>query len=65
MAYKIDNETCTSCGDCEENCPNGAISHKGTVYKINPAKCTECEGEHDEPQCGEICPSGSCIPAAA
>ncbi|MEF2074614.1 4Fe-4S binding protein [Consotaella aegiceratis] len=65
MSYKIDMDTCTACGECEETCPNEAISHKGAVYKINPDKCTECEGQADSPQCEEVCPAGSCIPAAA
>ena len=30
-------------------------------YEINPAKCTECVGHFDEPQCVQVCPVG-CIP---
>ena len=26
------------------------------VYVIDPSKCTECKGHHDEPQCQVICP---------
>lgn len=65
MALMIDMSTCTSCGACEDECPNKAISHKGKAYSISAKKCTECEGQADSPQCAEVCPSGSCIPAAA
>ncbi|NLH80927.1 MAG: 4Fe-4S binding protein [Phyllobacteriaceae bacterium] len=65
MAYTIVTETCTVCGSCESECPNKAISHKGRIYSIDPEKCKECEGDYDAPQCGEVCPSGSCIPLAA
>ncbi|TBW36625.1 4Fe-4S dicluster domain-containing protein [Siculibacillus lacustris] len=65
MAYKIDTETCTACGSCESECPNKAITHKGKIYTINAAKCKECEGDFDAPQCAEVCPSGSCVPLAA
>jgi ferredoxin len=29
-------------------------------YVIDPAKCTECVGAHDEPQCKLVCPA-DCI----
>lgn len=63
MAYKIDNEICTSCGACEDECPNKAISHKGKVYSIDPKKCTECEGFFDTQQCADVCPAGAPGPA--
>jgi ferredoxin len=31
------------------------------IYEIDPAKCTECVGHFDEPQCMQVCPV-SCIP---
>jgi ferredoxin len=31
------------------------------IYEINPAKCTECVGHFDEPQCVQVCPV-DCIP---
>ena len=37
-------------------CPNEAIFMGPEVYVIDPAKCTECIGHHDEPQCQVICP---------
>jgi ferredoxin len=31
------------------------------IYVIDPARCTECVGHFDEPQCMQVCPV-SCIP---
>ena len=56
MALKIVDELCTSCGDCEPDCPTASISVKGGVYKINAKTCTECEPDYDEPKCIELCP---------
>jgi ferredoxin len=54
------NDLCVGCYACEPLCPNKAISaplEKGRpVFFINPDKCTECLGDHDLPQCAEICP---------
>jgi len=61
MAYKITDE-CISCGACEPECPNEAISEGETVYVINPDRCTECVGAHDSSKCAEICPVDACIP---
>jgi ferredoxin len=46
---------------CEPECPNSAISEGDDIYVIEPAKCTECVGHFDEPQCVEVCPV-DCIP---
>ena len=64
MAYKI-TEECISCGACEPECPNAAISEGETIYIINPEKCTECVGSHESPKCVEICPVDSCVPDPA
>ncbi|MDD8030942.1 MAG: YfhL family 4Fe-4S dicluster ferredoxin [Acidobacteriota bacterium] len=61
MAYKI-TEECINCGACEPECPNQAISPGDVVYVIDPAKCTECVGFFDEPQCAAVCPVNACIP---
>jgi len=49
-------ELCVGCHACEGQCPNNAISAARKMFVINPNKCTECLGDHDLPQCAEICP---------
>lgn len=61
MAYKITDD-CVSCGSCESECPNQAISEGAIIYVIDPGKCTECVGAHESPQCAGICPVDACIP---
>ena len=60
MALLINND-CTSCDACVEVCPNKAISVATPIYVIDPAKCTECVGHFDAPQCVAVCPV-NCIP---
>ncbi len=60
MAFKI-TEDCISCGACEAECPNQAISEGETIYVIDSTKCTECVGSHDTQQCAEICPVDACV----
>ncbi len=60
MAYTITDE-CISCGACEPECPNEAITEGETIYEIDVAKCTECVGSFDSPKCAEICPVDCCI----
>jgi len=55
VAYKI-TEECISCGACEPECPNKAISEGQTQFQIDPAKCTECVGSHPSSRCAEVCP---------
>ncbi len=61
MAYLITDE-CISCGACEPECPNLAITEEETIYVIDAAKCTECVGSHETKQCVDICPVDCCIP---
>ncbi len=61
MAYKITDE-CISCGACEPECPNGAISEGETIYVIDPDKCTECVGAHESSKCAEVCPVDAAEP---
>ena len=61
MALMITDE-CINCDVCEPECPNDAISQGAEIYVIDPAKCTECVGHFDTPQCREVCPV-DCIPA--
>jgi ferredoxin len=58
MALKI-TEECISCGACEPECPNEAIS-EGDVIDSN--KCTECVGSHESSRCVEVCPVDCCVP---
>jgi len=59
MALMI-NEGCTLCDACVPDCPNEAITAGDPVYVIDPMKCTECVGAHDEPRCKLVCPA-DCI----
>ena len=55
MALRI-TEACINCDVCEPECPNGAIAQGPEIYRIDPARCTECVGHFDEPQCVRLCP---------
>jgi len=61
MALKIDASTCTSCSACEPECPNVAITEAAGKFVIHVDKCTECEGQFDDPQCISVCPIDDCI----
>ena len=56
----IITDNCTSCDACKPVCPNEAISEGDSIYVIDPARCTECVGAEDEPQCKLVCPA-DCI----
>ena len=60
MALKITDQ-CINCDVCEPECPNDAIAMGEEFYRIDPARCTECVGHFDQPQCREVCPV-DCIP---
>ena len=60
MALIISGE-CTACDACRPVCPNQAIAAGDPVYVIDPARCTECVGAEDEPQCRLVCPVDGCI----
>jgi ferredoxin len=55
VALRITDE-CINCDVCEPECPNAAISQGEDIYVINPARCTECVGHFEQPQCVEVCP---------
>lgn len=61
MANKITDE-CISCGACESECPNQAISQGDDHYQIEAAKCDECAGKSEQ-GCKSVCPS-DCITKA-
>ncbi|WP_053958796.1 YfhL family 4Fe-4S dicluster ferredoxin [Sulfobacillus thermosulfidooxidans] len=60
MALKIIEE-CISCGACEPECPNGAISEAEDIYVIDPGHCTECYGFYTTQQCADVCPVEACV----
>jgi len=62
MAMTIDTNLCTACGTCETNCPTGAVKMKKGTYIIDPARCTECEGFADDPQCLMDCTADAICP---
>jgi ferredoxin len=50
------NSLCINCDVCAPACPNQAIFQGETIYQIDPERCTECVGHHEEPQCVVVCP---------
>lgn len=62
MALEITDD-CTNCTLCEPVCPTEAIFEGEEFYEIIADKCTECEGEFDEPQCVDVCPVDCIVPA--
>ena len=64
MSYKITSD-CTSCGACEAECPNNAISEGADSRVINADLCTECVGFNAEPACATVCPTESCVPGVS
>jgi ferredoxin len=60
MSYKI-SEDCISCGACQAECRNEAISEGESSYVIDPNKCTECVGFYANSKCAEVCPVDACI----
>lgn len=60
MALIITDE-CINCDVCEPVCPNQAIYQGDVIFEIDPARCTECVGHFNEPQCVAVCPV-DCIP---
>lgn len=63
MAYTIVEDLCTSCGGCELECPNAAITAKRGIYQIDAKKCTECAGLAGGPKCAAACTVDACVPA--
>ena len=52
MAYVISDE-CVSCGTCEGECPNEAISQGDEHYMIDADACVDCG------TCADACPVGA------
>jgi ferredoxin len=60
MAVYITDE-CINCHACVSECPNEAISEGVDIYVIDPDRCTECVGFHNEPACQTVCPKECCL----
>jgi ferredoxin len=56
----IIEEDCINCGACEDECPNAAISMGEEIFVIDPMRCTECVGHHEEQMCALACPPEAC-----
>jgi len=55
MALSI-TDRCVNCYACMDVCPTQAISKGASQFEIDPLTCTECAGQHADPQCASICP---------
>lgn len=47
---------CVNCWACVYVCPNDAIVEAAPHFLIDAKRCTECDGDHADPQCASICP---------
>lgn len=47
---------CVNCWACVDVCPNDAIVQAMPHFRIEAKRCTECDGDHADPQCASICP---------
>ena len=47
---------CVNCWACVDVCPNDAIVEAKPHFLIEAKRCTECDGDHADPQCASICP---------
>ncbi|OQB24241.1 MAG: Ferredoxin [Firmicutes bacterium ADurb.Bin182] len=56
MAYII-NDECISCGACEAECAQNAISQGDDKYEIDASLCIDCGA------CADVCPVGAPNPA--
>ncbi len=56
-------DSCLSCGACESECPNQAISQTETQYVIDAAKCDECRAKGTGPSCVPVCPGDAIVKA--
>jgi ferredoxin len=60
MANRI-TEDCISCGACEPECPNGAISQGDDYFEVDAGKCDECAAKGGVHSCKAVCPVDDCI----
>lgn len=52
---RVDEATCTGCGDCVAACPPGAISLAAGHAHIDEARCAGCGS------CADACPQGAIV----
>ncbi|MCU0689898.1 MAG: YfhL family 4Fe-4S dicluster ferredoxin [Polyangiaceae bacterium] len=64
MALHITSD-CIECCACEPECPNDAIRVDRHVFVIDPDRCTECVGFHEQAACQRVCPVECCLPDPA
>jgi Fe-S-cluster-containing hydrogenase component 2 len=51
--YRVDEATCTGCGECVEACPTEAIALMDGRAHIDDAACIDCRS------CADACPQGA------
>ena len=61
MALFITSD-CINCEICQMECGNDAISRSDDIHVIDPDRCTECVGLHEEPRCVTVCAVACIIP---
>ena len=57
MPMKVDEDTCSGCGTCLDECPQEAISVPVDVAVIDAGLCLDCGA------CVDACPTESIIEA--
>lgn len=60
MAFMITKD-CILCGACVVVCPVDAVSEGKDIYRIDPARCSECLPVYNSAQCAGVCPVNACI----
>lgn len=48
--------SCVNCFACLPLCPQQAIREARPHFRIDAGRCSECDGDHADPQCASICP---------